>query len=69
MMNRPPQPIEDHCTEAGAQRLAKRIERYWKAHGHVVRCKTVDAGFAPAMRSARVDLRSDMVNGWPKGKA
>jgi hypothetical protein len=28
--------------------------------------KLIEAGFTPAMRSARTDVRSDMVNGMPK---
>lgn len=65
----PAKPIEDHCTEAGAKRLAARIERYWAAHGHPVRVRTVAAEFHHTMRSTRTDIRSDMLNGWPRGRA
>lgn len=59
----------DACTREGAQRLAEKIEAYWRERGHVVQARTVDAGFAPAMRSARTDVRSDLVNGWPRLRA
>ena len=34
--------------------------------GYEVDVDLVDAGFVPAMRSARTDLRSNMVNGMPR---
>lgn len=56
----------DWCTAEGADRLKKRIIEYWTERGYAVDVKLVDAGFMPAMRSARCDLRSDMVNGMPR---
>ena len=55
----------DFCTVDGARRLKQRIEDYWRERGFKVDIKLVDAGFMPAMRSARTDVRSDMVNGMP----
>ena len=57
---------EDHCTPEGARRLAKRIEAYWKARGHDVTCELVEGAFTQPMRSARTDIRSDMVGGLPR---
>jgi hypothetical protein len=56
----------DWCTAEGADRLKKRILEYWSERGYAVDVKLVDAGFMPAMRSARCDVRSDMVNGMPR---
>lgn len=66
-MNLSLEPVQDHCTETGAKRLAARIERYWQAHGYMVRCKIIKEGYQVTMRGARADLRSDMINGWPRG--
>ena len=55
----------DFCTEHGAQRLKDKIEEYWRNRGFDVSIDLVDAGFIPAMRSARTDVRSNMVNGMP----
>ncbi|MEE2567287.1 phosphoglycolate phosphatase [Hyphobacterium marinum] len=55
----------DFCTPEGARRLKQRIEAYWAERGYDVNVDLVDAGFMPAMRSARTDVRSNMVNGMP----
>lgn len=56
----------DWCTEDGARRLKQKIEDYWRDRGYDVTVNLVEAGFLPAMRSARCDVRSNMVNGLPK---
>ena len=56
----------DYCTPDGARRLKQRIEDYWRERGYDVEIRLVDAAFMPAMRSARTDVRSDMVNGLPR---
>ena len=55
----------DFCTSDGARRLKQRIEEYWRERGYEVDVKLVDASFVAAMRSARTDVRSNMVNGMP----
>jgi hypothetical protein len=55
----------DFCNPEGARRLKQRIEEYWRDRGYAVEIKLVEAGFVAAMRSARTDVRSDMVNGFP----
>jgi len=55
----------DFCNADGARRLKQRIEEYWRDRGYTVDVKLIDAGFVAAMRSARTDVRSDMVNGFP----
>ena len=56
----------DFCTREGALRLKERIESYWKERGYDVSIELQEAGFMPAMRSARTDVRSNMVNGMPR---
>ena len=56
----------DFCNPEGARRLKQRIEEYWRDRGYNVDIKLIEAGFVAAMRSARTDVRSDMVNGMPR---
>ncbi|MBB36322.1 MAG: hypothetical protein CME88_08260 [Hirschia sp.] len=58
----------DFCTPDGAKRLKMKIEEYWKNRGFDVNINLVDSGFVPAMRSARTDVRSNMVNGMPQAR-
>ncbi len=55
----------DFCNVDGARRIKMRIEEYWRERGYNVDVKLIEAGFVAAMRSARTDVRSDMVNGFP----
>ncbi|HRH24691.1 MAG TPA: hypothetical protein PK109_03860 [Candidatus Paceibacterota bacterium] len=59
----------DHCNKEGATRLKLRLEEYWRERGYLVEMKIVPAGFVTAMRSAREDVRSDMINGFPTKRA
>ena len=59
----------DFCNADGARRLKQRIEEYWRERGYTVEIKLVEAGFVAARRSARTDVRSDMVNGFPTRSA
>ncbi|MEO0399259.1 MAG: phosphoglycolate phosphatase [Pseudomonadota bacterium] len=56
----------DHCDETGADRLAKKIEDFWRKRGFDVSIEKHAEGFVSTMRSARTDVRSDMVNGMPR---
>lgn len=56
----------DVCSKEGAKKLAAKIEAYWRERGQDVHIRFHDAGFVPSMRSARSDVRSDMVNGLPR---
>ncbi|MGB3624603.1 MAG: hypothetical protein WA989_02175 [Henriciella sp.] len=58
--------MKDWCNNEGAKRLREKIREYWADRGYEVDVDLVDAGFVPAMRSARTDLRSNMVNGMPR---
>jgi hypothetical protein len=57
----------DFCSRNGAQVLKARIEAYWRERGHTVTVALHNVGFHPAIRAARFDVRSDMVNGMPRG--
>ena len=57
----------DFCSRSGAQALKGMIEAYWRARGHDVQIALHNVGFHPAIRAARYDVRSDMVNGMPRG--
>lgn len=59
----------DWCNEDGAKRLKQKIEQYWAERGFDVNIDLVDACFIAAMRSARTDVRSNMVNGMPRHRA
>lgn len=58
--------MSDLCTDDGAERLAGRIRDFWRKRGFDVEIETHKEGFVAAMRSSRTDLRSDMVNGYPR---
>lgn len=58
--------MKDWCDNEGAQRLREKIREYWADRGYDVDVDLVDAGFVAAMRSARTDVRSNMVNGMPR---
>lgn len=59
----------DWCNEDGARRLKNKIEQYWSERGYDVNVDLVDACFIAAMRSARTDIRSNMINGMPRRRA
>jgi hypothetical protein len=59
----------DYCSRDGALNLKAKIEAYWKERGHTVMIALHNVGFHPAIRAARYDVRSDMVNGMPRVRA
>lgn len=56
----------DYCSREGAAALKAMIEAYWRERGHDVMIVLNNVGFHPAIRAARFDVRSDMVNGRPR---
>ena len=56
----------DFCSREGAETLKAKIEAYWRERGHNVMIALHNVGFHPAIRAARFDVRSDMVNGLPR---
>ncbi len=61
-----PNPSRDWCDKDGARELKDKIEAYWRERGHNVQVMLHNVGFHPAIRAARVDIRSDMQNGFPR---
>lgn len=59
----------DFCSRDGAVALKAKIEAYWRDRGQNVMISLQNVGFHPAIRAARYDVRSDMVNGMPRGGA
>lgn len=57
--------MTDLCNNDGAERLAKKIQDFWKKQGFDVNVEMKDEGFVSTMRSARTDVRSNMINGMP----
>ena len=57
--------IPERCNKEEALTLAVRVREYWAALGYEVDVFVKEARFNPSMRSARWDVRSDLVNGWP----
>ena len=58
--------MKDWCDNDGARRLGEKIRMYWAERGYDVDVDYIEAGFVAAMRSARTDVRSNMVNGMPR---
>jgi len=63
---RQPKGEPDFCSRTGAHALKEKIEAYWRERGHAVVVALHNVGFHPAIRAARFDVRSDMVNGMPR---
>lgn len=57
--------MTDLCNHDGASRLATRIQEFWRKRGFDVVVEMKEEGFVSTMRSARTDVRSDMINGMP----
>lgn len=55
--------------DIGAKELKATIEDFWREKGHKVKVDIVRAGFHPTIREARSDVRSDMINGYPRSLA
>lgn len=56
----------DFCSRDGALALKAKIEAYWRERGQHVMIALHNVGFHPAIRAARYDVRSDMINGMPR---
>ncbi len=56
----------DYCSRDGALELKRKIEAYWAERGQHVTVLLHNVGFHPAIRAARFDLRSDLINGMPR---
>jgi hypothetical protein len=61
--------LADYCSRDGALNLKLKIEAYWRDRGQNVMIALHNVGFHPAIRAARFDIRSDMVNGMPRARS
>lgn len=59
----------DFTSRDGAAALKEKIEAYWAERGMRVMLTLQNVGFHPAIRAARYDVRSDMINGLPRATA
>lgn len=57
---------KDFIDREGAVELKTRIETYWRERGFEIAVDLVQQGFTPALRRARFDIRSDLINGMPR---
>ncbi len=57
--------MADLCNRDGADRLASKIQDFWRKQGFDVVVEMRDEGFVSTMRSSRTDVRSNMINGMP----
>ena len=57
--------MADLCNRDGADRLAAKIQDFWRKRGFDVVVEMRDEGFVSTMRSSRTDVRSNMINGMP----
>jgi len=54
------------CDKEGAARIARIIVDKWARLGYAVNVKLIQQEYIPTVRSTRWDIRSDMINGYPK---
>jgi hypothetical protein len=55
----------NYTDRQGAAELKARIEEYWRKRGFEVQVVLVEAPFSAAIRSARYDVRSELIDGLP----
>lgn len=56
-------------SQRGAERLKEKLEAYWRERGYDISVVLREATFHASIRSTRFDLRSDMLNGYPRRRA
>lgn len=62
----PASQIPNTFTDDGAAALKQMIEAYWRERGANVMVYVQQGDYHAALRTTRFDVRSDMVNGWPR---
>jgi|GEM_PF-3460994 len=55
----------NYFDERGARELLKRIKAHWAAKGYEVDGYIVDCGFHEKVRTARYEVRTNLINGMP----
>lgn len=59
--------MNDTFTHSGAMRLVTQIHDYWARRGYYVKTWVEEGTFLGALRGAGYYVRSDMINGLPRG--
>ena len=59
----------DLADREGAIRLRDYLKAYCRERGYEIDAEVIPMGFTPAMRSARWDVRTNLVNGRPPASA
>jgi hypothetical protein len=57
----------DFLSETGALALKQKLESYWRERGYDVKVWVQEMGFHAAVRAVRYDVRSNLINGAPRG--
>ena len=57
------------CSDPAASELRNKIEAYWRKRGFAIQTEAVDAEYVDTCRTARVDIRSNLINGLPPKSA
>jgi len=59
--------MNDTFTHAGAMRLATKIHDYWGSRGYQVKTWIEEGGWFNTLRNQAYFVRSDLINGLPRG--
>jgi len=59
------EPKANYLSKKGARTLAQKIQDYWVMRGYRVEVRLYPDPNIPAI-NARYDVRSNLVDGWPK---
>jgi hypothetical protein len=59
--------MNDTFTHSGAMKLDSKINDYWAARGYQVKTWIEEGGFISTLRNQAFFVRSDMINGLPRG--
>ncbi len=59
----------DYTDREGAETLKATIEEYWRKRGYDIQVALIPGAFTPALRASRFDVRSNLVNGMPRGSS
>lgn len=65
-----PMDFLEHCTQADAERLARRIENYWRGKGAMVECSVERVCRAVSGKQKTIHgVRSNMCDGLPANRS
>ncbi len=60
--------MPNYFAKDGARALQERIREYWSDRGYDVTVDVVASEYDAKVRSVRYDVRSQMLNGYPRRK-